>query len=284
MSIWNIVGLIITVVIFIFVTYKLNRIQHDSFDRTQDLLRFKKISDDGIIELPEGIYRAVLEVEPVNMYLKTPDEQLRIWMQFRNMLNSIHIPITILVQSRHKDIKEYISELKESSKGMVTEELQRFGFELADYLETEISEKHVKDHRYYIVLEVNPHLRETDFEVPSEAVSQLMSSFQKPLSPEEAESLARQELQDHIAIIVAYLRGMGISVYRMDKNAVLEMAYSALNRDLAPVTDFSSIIYSSSIHTVSLTKEIIEKEKQAEKMEVINDDKTVEKEREQGTA
>ena len=35
---------------------------------------------------------------------------------------------------------------------------------------------------------------------------------------------------------------MGLNVYAMDKYAVLEMAYSALNRDLAPVMDFGRLL------------------------------------------
>lgn len=260
MGIGSIIGLAVTTIVFIFVMKKLNSSKSDEkADRTQDVIRFKRITDDGFIELHNGVYRAMLEVEPVNMYLKTPEEQRIIWSQFRNMLNSLHTPINILVQSRHKDIKGYVNNLRESARDIADyPKLRQFGNELASYLENEISEKYIKDHRYYIVIEVNPNIRDSEIDIPTEALSDLVSSFQKTLDPEEAEDVARQELIDTMAVIASYLSGMGLSVYRMDKDAVLEMAYSALNRDLAPVADYSGIVYSSSIHTRSVTKEMID--------------------------
>ena len=261
MDIVSIIGLTVTVVIFIFVMKKLNSGQKENeADRTQDVLKFKRITDDGFIELHNGIYRAMLEVEPVNMYLKTPDEQKTTWIQFCNMLNSIHSPINILVQSRHKDIKAYVNDLRESSRQMEQEPLRKFGDELATYLENEITEKCIKDHRYYIILEMDPNVRDMEVDIPSESLTDFVSGFQKPLSKDEAEDVAIQELTDTMAVIASYLNGMGLNVFRMSKDAILEMSYSALNRDLAPVADYAGIVHSSSIHTNSLTKKVLEEE------------------------
>lgn len=260
MSFWNIIGLIITIAMFAAVLYYLNKGKHDKFERTQDLLRFKNIDEDGIIELPEGIFRAMIEIEPVNMFLKSPEEQKIVWTQFREMLNSLHIPFTIIIQSRHKDIKAYVSDLRDSSKNMPTEQLQIYGYELAQYLESEIQEKRIKDHRYYVVLEVDPNLRKSELDIPNDTIAKLASGFQKKLTHQEAKDLARQELQDNIGIIASYFKTMGLNVYAMDKYAVLEMAYSALNRDLAPVMDFGSIVNSSGTQTISATLEVIENE------------------------
>lgn len=262
MDFWSMLGAALTLIAFIFVMARISRITRDNPERTQDLFRFKRITDDGFIELPEGLYRAMLEVEPINMYLKTPEEQQIIWSHFRDMLNSLHTSMTILVQSRHKDIKSYVSNLREMADTMPTENLKKFSHELSDYLEQEIMDKHVKDHRYYIILEVNPNIRESSFEIESELVDEIVSSFQKTIPPHEAEDLAKQELTDAMAVVASYLNALGMTVYRMDKTAILEMAYSALNRDLAPVTDFNGIIEASSIQTTSLTKTVIENQKE----------------------
>lgn len=264
MNIWNALGLVITAVAFVVVMKKLSPPKPtQSAQRTQDIFNFSSISDDGFIKMPNGIYRAMLEVEPVNMYLKTPEEQAVIWMQFRNMLNSIHVPITILVQSRHKDIKSYVAGIRQNAQNITLPGLSKFGYELASYLEEEIVEKYVKDHRYYVMLEIDPNIQDTELDIPSEAVTQLVTSFKKPLSPDEAEDVARQELMDNMAIIASMLNDIGLTVYRLDKNAILEMSYSALNRDLAPVADFGGIIHASSIQTHSLTKQLIDQDKEA---------------------
>jgi len=260
MSFWNTIGLIITLAMFAAALYYLNKGKHDKFERTQDLLRFENIDDDGVIELPEGIFKAMVEVEPVNMFLKSPDEQRIIWTQFREMINALHIPSTIIVQSRHKDIKAYVSGLRDSSKNLPTEQLQIYGYELAQYLESEIQEKRIKDHRYYIILEVDPNLRKSELEIPNDTIAKIASGFQKKLSYQEAKDLARQELQDNVGVIASYLKNMGLNVYSMDKNAVLEMAYSAFNRDLAPVTGYNSVVYSSGTQTISATLEVMKNE------------------------
>ncbi len=262
MSLWNMIGLIVTLALFAYVLTILNKGKHDKFENTQDLLRFKNIDDNGIIELPESIFKAMIEVEPINMFLKSPEEQRIIWTQFREMLSALHVPFTIIVQSRHKDIKAYVSGLIESAKQKATEQLQIYGYELAQYLISEIQEKRIKDHRYYIVLEVDPNLRKSELDIPNDTISKLAAGFQKKLSYHEAKELAVQELQDNIGIIASYLRTMGLNAYSMNKDAVLEMAYSAFNRDLAPITDFGSVVNSSGTQTTSLTMEVIQDEKE----------------------
>jgi hypothetical protein len=257
MSFWNIIGLIFTISLFAFVLYLLNKGKHDKFEKTQDLLRFKNIDDDGLIELPEGVFRAMIEIDPVNMYLKSPNEQKIVWTQFRDMLNALHLPVTVTIQSRHKDIKAYVADLRESSKEMPTEQMQAYGYSLASYLESEILEKRVKDHRYYVALEIDPNTRQTELSIPNETLAKVASSLQKKMSYQEAKDLARQELHDNIGIIAHAFKAMGLEVYGMDKRAVLDAAYSALNRDLAPVADIHNAISLNNDRTVSLTMEVI---------------------------
>lgn len=267
----SLLGLILTIAAFIFIMYKINSATKKTKpERTQDLFQFKRITDDGYIEMLDGTYRAMIEIEPVNMYLKAPEEQETVWMQFRDMLNSIHAPVFLMIQSRHKEIRSYTASLRDQSSNMSEEPLQKFGFELADYLENEISEAHVKDHRYYVVIDVDPHIQEGDIEIPSEMVSNFVRGFQKRLSPREAEDLAKQELDDNIVIIATYFNSMGLNVYRMNKNAILEMAYSSLNRDLAPVMDYTDIVRSSSIQTTSVTKTAVEEEMGADYFEKLS--------------
>ncbi len=161
--------------------------------------------------------------------------------------------------------------------------LKQFGYELAAYLEGEIAEKNIKDHRYYIVLEIDPNIQDSELEIPSEAVNELVQSFRKPLAPEEAEDVAKRELMDNIGVIVSILTSMGFGVTRLGKSEILEMAYSALNRDLAPITDFKGFIAASSIQTVSETKLLIDGDREAKakkrrgKVAKATQDKTEEK-------
>jgi hypothetical protein len=165
--------------------------------------------------------------------------------------------VTVTIQSRHKDIKAYVADLRESSKEMPTEQMQAYGYSLASYLESEILEKRVKDHRYYVALEIDPNTRQTELSIPNETLAKVASSLQKKMSYQEAKDLARQELHDNIGIIAHAFKAMGLEVYGMDKRAVLDAAYSALNRDLAPVADIHNAISLNNDRTVSLTMEVI---------------------------
>ena len=267
MSLWSILGLAATLVLFVFVMVKLNQLSHIPKERTQDLFTFKTITPDGIIEMHDGIYRAVLEIEPINMYLRSIDEQKIIWLQFREMLNALHIPITIIIQSRHKDIKPYAETMRIMSQKIPQPQLVEYGKMLADYIEAEVTTNKVKDRRYYIVLEVNPHEQQSELELPSEILEEVAGQFQKRLPPQEAWELAIQELHDAMNIIALYCKQMGLGVYRLNKNAVLEMSYSALNRDLAPVSNYSILPLSKNIHTKSITLEVIKNEAPLEQEE-----------------
>jgi hypothetical protein len=62
-------------------------------------------------------YRAVLEVTPVNFELKSEAEQDAIIETFESYLNSIGIPMQILVRVREVDISKYLEDLRERLSG-----------------------------------------------------------------------------------------------------------------------------------------------------------------------
>jgi len=72
---------------------------------------------DGILMLSGERYRAVLEVTPVNFELKSEAEQDAIIETFESYLNSIGIPMQILVRVREVDISKYLEDLKERLSG-----------------------------------------------------------------------------------------------------------------------------------------------------------------------
>ena len=53
-------------------------------ETSQELLDITDVTEDGIIELPGFKFRSVIEVVPINMALRSFDEQGAIWVGFRN--------------------------------------------------------------------------------------------------------------------------------------------------------------------------------------------------------
>jgi hypothetical protein len=74
---------------------------------TQDFVPVQEIRD-GIVVLTNGELRAMVLVNPINLSLKTTDEQAAVFSQFMGFLNSIDFSTQIVVQSRRLDITPYL--------------------------------------------------------------------------------------------------------------------------------------------------------------------------------
>lgn len=104
-----------------------------SQDTAQAFLGFEDIRD-GIIILPGGRYRAVLEViGTVNFPLLSSTEQDSIESSFRTLLGSVNFPVQFYVQTRQIDLSHQIRGIEERITAL-PENLKRYGHELCRYL------------------------------------------------------------------------------------------------------------------------------------------------------
>lgn len=238
----NTIGMIATVAVAVFLLVR-NKKPQENPNTTQDLLRYKSISSEGIIELPDGLYRLVIEVEPCNVALMSGVEQETTWTSFREMLSTLTVNLYFCVQSRHLDLKYYMDHAEERARLMTAyPRIYAYHQRLIEFLERENIENSIKDHRHYLILEINPSELAGGLQVQNEALSALTSGLQqKSLSGEEARSVAKQELENAAMIAQGFLNRMGMESYRLNHTGVLEMSYAALNRDLAPVARFEEM-------------------------------------------
>lgn len=273
MDILNLIGIIVTVAtalaVWRYYNIKLNKVEgKNKMECTQDLIHYKNINPSGIIELPGGIYRVVLEIEPLNMYLKTPDEQMAVWLRFREMLNSLNSPITMVVQSRHQNIRGYMQHIQECIENNYSHDRHKavvsYGKDLMTHF-NEMSDKRVKDHRYYIIVESDPRSQGLAVDLQSQVANSVAEMLaRRDVTEEEARDLAEQELSDTISVLGAYLADMEIGVSMLDRHGVLEIIYSGLNRDLAPVADYASVVHASGVVTQSETGRAIKRLQEAQ--------------------
>lgn len=238
-----------------------NRKKPEAINSTQDLFRFKSLTKDGIFETPDGYYRLVIEVEPLNVGLMSPVEQEATWTAFRELLSSLTVNFYFCVQSRHLDLRRYLDWLEERAANMRSyPEISRYHERMKDFLQQENAERSIKDHRHYFILEINPSEIGGNIQLQSEALSSLAQGLpKKKLSAAESADVAKQELENAALIAQGSFSRMGIDSYRLDYTAVLEASYAALNRDLAPVARFEDIHHQRmlSLRTHSLTPEIM---------------------------
>lgn len=234
-----------------------NRKKPEVVNRTQDLFRFKSLTKDGIIETPDGYYRLIIEVEPLNIALMSSVEQEATWTTFREMLSSLTVNFYFCVQSRHLDLRRYLDWLDERAGNMrAYPEINRYHERMSVFLQQENTERSIKDHRHYLILEVNPGDMTSNVQMQGEAFSALAQGLsKKKLTSAESADVAKQELENAALISQGFFSRMGIESYRLDHTAVLEACYAALNRDLAPVARFEDIHHKRmlSMRTHSLT-------------------------------
>lgn len=79
--------------------------------RTQDFVPIKEIRN-GVIELTSGEVRAIVLANPINLSLKTEEEQQAVLANFMSFLNSLDFSTQISIQSRRLDITEYLLKLE----------------------------------------------------------------------------------------------------------------------------------------------------------------------------
>lgn len=124
--------------------------EQQNFDSTDVLVPVKSISD-GIIQLNNGKYVTVLEVLPLNFYLKSELEQKNIISGFAAWLKIAPSRLQIAVQTRPADIDAFCERLEGYYNSESNENCRRMIFEDAQ-LVNYIAENQAVTRRFYIVL------------------------------------------------------------------------------------------------------------------------------------
>src|SRR3989338_10318711 len=78
---------------------------------SQEFVPIKEIRD-GIVVLKDGSMRLVLMTSPLNIALKSEDEQTALLLQFQNLLNTLDFSVQFFIQSQKLDINPYIESLE----------------------------------------------------------------------------------------------------------------------------------------------------------------------------
>jgi hypothetical protein len=206
-------------------------------ETSQELLDIVDVTDDGIIELPGFKFRTVMEVVPINMALRSFEEQAAIWVGFRNILNSLSVACTFLVQTQYMNIRDYVDYIKSHSKGLPSE-FSPYADELSTWLSAKIEGKSLRDRKYYVILKTDTSgISEESIRIDSEIVDTIAKSVSEAgktkMAPEEIRKQAYDQLSEARNLIVGGFTGMGIVAQPLYKKEVLEMLYQTFNRETA---------------------------------------------------
>lgn len=238
-----------------------------SKEAAQELLELKEVYPDGLVELPGGKFRLVIEIESVNLALRSFQEQAAVWLGLRSLVNSLSVPCTFLVQTRHLDLRDYLDDYRRRAEGCPPH-IRDYALSLADWLAKEAEGKHLRDRRFYAVLKMDTASAgveggiKTDSPVVNEAVRLLSDVGRSKLPIGEARRLARDSLFEAASMVVSSLGSLEIGAQVLDRREVLEVLYATFNRDMAPFASFADADREGAfaLFPVSATPDIVLKE------------------------
>lgn len=109
---------------------------------------------DGILILPDNRYRIVLSTSSLNFELQSEEEQDVIVDAFQAFLNSLTVPVQILIRVRELDIDRYLedfqSKLAEEKEEVYLRQLENY----SEFIKKLVAGNKILSRRFYLVI---PH-------------------------------------------------------------------------------------------------------------------------------
>ncbi len=175
--------------------FALQKSKSKSNSRTQ--IDIKGVQDN-ILLLTNNRYRAVLEVTPVNFELRSEDEQDAIIDIYESFLNSVGVPLQILIRTREIDMDKYLEDLSDQVTQEVVpiykQQLEHYG----EFIKSLISTNKILTRHFYVIVPYTAPSK-SDLDLVKEQVSLIVDIVAKGLgrlgiSTKQLSSLALLDL------------------------------------------------------------------------------------------
>lgn len=199
---------------------------------SQKFIPIKEIRD-GVVLLKSGEMRAVVMATPINLGLKSADEQQATIMQFQNFLNSLEFAVQIQATSRRLDIRPYLLSL-EKRLDEIPEELMRIQTrEYIEFIRWFNDQYNIMSKYFYVVVSfVGGDIGQ---QAQTNFVSNLFGGKKKKKSEigvsddmrrfEES----RSQIEQRLAVISGGLTAMGIQSRQLETPELIELYRTTFN-------------------------------------------------------
>ena len=222
----------------------LSSAKKDPHASTQFYLRIGEIHDDTVA-IKSGGLRAILEVESVNVNLKSEDEQTALAVGYQNFLNSLEFPIQTVVRSKKLDISNYLGKLKTAGKNQKNELLKNQIAEYSEYVRRLVEFADIMEKSFYIVVPYDPPRATTvsslqnfwNFVHPGDSTS----AFEKR---KKEFTEFKKKLEQNVEQIESGLENCGLKSRRLPTPELIQLFYGIYNPLTArneKVEDFSKL-------------------------------------------
>ncbi len=186
---------------------------------------------DGILILPNNQYRAILEVAALNFELRSDEEQDAIIDTYESVLNSVGVPLQILIRTREIDMDKYLEDLqdrrKDEKEEIYRDQLKNYN----EFIRTLIADNKILTRHFYIVVPYQP----TD-------------------KNEKADfDLVEEQLRLRLDIVSKGIAKLGMHTFQIDSLKVLDLFYSFYSPTQAKIQPLTEQVLER-VHTTLVEK------------------------------
>jgi hypothetical protein len=108
--------------------------------------------EDGVVALPGGEYRAVLEVSGTASPMADDAREEGLLAGFATVLNALNYPIQILVRATPVDLSRYVANLEERGRQLVDGQLATLAHDHAAFVQGLARQRTLLERRFYVVV------------------------------------------------------------------------------------------------------------------------------------
>lgn len=163
---------------------------------------------DNILVLSDNSYRSILSVSSLNFELQSEEEQDVLIDNFQSFLNSLTIPLQILIRIRELDIEKYLENIQASradeTEVIYVEQLKHY----SNFIRKLISGNKILSRKFYVVIPYD-----------NKAINEFY--------------IAREQLLLEQEIIIKGLEKIGMSARQISGLEILDLFYSFYKPDQA---------------------------------------------------
>jgi hypothetical protein len=204
--------------------------KRNSVPSTQQHVLIAEIKNDTVV-MRDGTLRAVILVSSINFALKNEDEQNAIVSSYVSFLNTLEYPLQIIIQSRKLYIKPYLDKLLQRERDQTNELLRTMIADYRSYITELTSLGDIMSKQFYVIVPYDPlsnkrksfWSRASEVFNPARGVKLKGERFMK----------RKDELDARLRQIESGLTSMGLTIARLDTQALIELFYSTYNPDVA---------------------------------------------------